>query len=166
MDSQLTFGPLELSFTSYYLVSTLSSEYALLVTPLIPLVADVDRRTKKRCCRIFKTANGSGQAGIGIDAVQTSIQPPDYQRKNVSDEAKDLLTQMMEKDPSKRLTVDECLAHSWFVRKETISKLFRAYTRTINSTKPSTQMSLQNSRYSLNSSRGIKENSHPGTQED
>lgn len=32
----------------------------------------------------------------------------------VSDEAKDLITRMLEKEPRSRLTVDECLAHAWF----------------------------------------------------
>lgn len=32
----------------------------------------------------------------------------------VSDEAKDLITRMLERNPRDRLTVDECLEHAWF----------------------------------------------------
>jgi serine/threonine protein kinase len=32
----------------------------------------------------------------------------------VSDEAKDLVTRMLEKDPTKRISAEEALAHRWF----------------------------------------------------
>lgn len=40
----------------------------------------------------------------------------DYKRSlltNCSEEAKDLLERMLEKDPERRLSIDECLAHPW-----------------------------------------------------
>lgn len=38
--------------------------------------------------------------------------PADW--KTVSDEAKDLVTKMLAKDPEKRITADECSKHPWF----------------------------------------------------
>lgn len=38
--------------------------------------------------------------------------PADW--KTVSDEAKDLVTKMLAKDPEKRITADECSNHPWF----------------------------------------------------
>jgi len=41
-----------------------------------------------------------------------TFDPVDWDR--VSDSAKDLLTKMLEKDPSKRISAQECLEHEWF----------------------------------------------------
>jgi serine/threonine protein kinase len=38
----------------------------------------------------------------------------EYEWDNVSQEAKDLILKLLEKDPSKRLTCDEALESKWF----------------------------------------------------
>jgi len=44
--------------------------------------------------------------------------PAKYWQK-ISDKAKDLVSKMLTKDPAKRITTEEALAHSWFTQDET-----------------------------------------------
>jgi len=47
---------------------------------------------------------------------QCEIRFPDALWKSVSSEAKDLVIKMTEKNPEKRITIDEALNHPWFIK--------------------------------------------------
>jgi serine/threonine protein kinase len=49
--------------------------------------------------------------------------------KNVSDSAKNLIEKMLQKDPQKRVSIEEILAHQWLKCSETRDRLQKVYRR-------------------------------------
>ena len=50
----------------------------------------------------------------------------------VSNDAKDLLLKMLQKDPVKRVSADEALKHPWFRSKDSVSMKSSSFLRNLN----------------------------------
>lgn len=53
--------------------------------------------------------------GFNVNKIAEAILYGNFKAPNVSKNLKDLLSRMLEKDPKKRISLDEILSHDWIV---------------------------------------------------